>query len=118
MAADMPDANELTIHIMAALAQYERKMISERTKAALARAKANGKQLGNPNLKADNRNRKKRAQEFAERLGPTLQALQRQGMSQRAVVVELNKLGVQTPRGGEWSLIQLQRVLRRLVDAV
>ena len=114
VAADMPHANEFTIHIMAALAQYERKMISERTRVALSRAKANGKKLGNPNLKGDNEKRRKQAQEFAERLGPTLQALQQQGMSQRAIVEEFNKLGVQAPRGGGWSLIQLQRVLSRL----
>ena len=45
---DMPDANEFTIHIFAALAQQERKMISERTKSALASAKARGTQLGTP----------------------------------------------------------------------
>jgi len=117
VAADMPDANELTLHIMAALAQYERKMISDRTRAALARAKANGKKLGNPNLRGDNEKRRKQAQEFAERLKPTLRAFQQQGMSQRAVVVELNNLGVPTPRGGQWSLVQLQRVLGRLADA-
>ncbi len=117
VAADMPDANELTIHIMAALAQYERKMISARTKAALERAKANGKKLGNPNLRADNQKRKKQAQEFAQRLKPTLRAFQQQGKSQRAIVVELNNLGVPTPRGGQWSLVQLQRVLGRLADA-
>src|SRR6476620_9583711 len=49
VAADMPEANELTIGIMAVVAQAERKMISARTKAALAVAKANGKKLGNPN---------------------------------------------------------------------
>ncbi len=117
VAADMPDANELTLHIMAALAQYERKMISDRTRAALARAKANGKKLGNPNLKPDNEKRRIQAQAFAERLRPTLQAFKKQGMPQRAIVAELNTLGVQAPRGGNWSLIQLQRVLGRLADA-
>jgi DNA invertase Pin-like site-specific DNA recombinase len=47
--ADMPDANELTIHIFASLAQHERKVISERTRRALQAAKARGQQLGNPN---------------------------------------------------------------------
>jgi len=49
MAADMPEANELTVHIMAAVAQAERKAISKRTKEALAAAKARGRKLGNPN---------------------------------------------------------------------
>jgi DNA invertase Pin-like site-specific DNA recombinase len=114
VAADMPDANELTIHIMAALAQYERKMISERTKAALARAKANGKRLGNPNLTPDNERRRREARVFAERLRPTLEAFREQGMSQRSIVAELNNLRVQAPKGGRWSLLQLQRVLGRL----
>src|SRR6476661_7365355 len=48
VAADMPEANELTIHIMAAMAQAERKAISKRTKDALAAAKARGQKLGNP----------------------------------------------------------------------
>jgi DNA invertase Pin-like site-specific DNA recombinase len=44
----MPTANRLTVHIHTAVAEHERKMISARTKAALAQAKARGKQLGNP----------------------------------------------------------------------
>jgi DNA invertase Pin-like site-specific DNA recombinase len=48
VAVDMPTSNRLTIHILAAVAEHEREMISARTKAALAQAKARGKQLGNP----------------------------------------------------------------------
>src|SRR5262245_3881214 len=48
IAADMPEANELIVGIMAVVAQAERRMISERTKAALAAAKAQGKRVGNP----------------------------------------------------------------------
>jgi DNA invertase Pin-like site-specific DNA recombinase len=49
-AVDNPHANKLTVHILAAVAQHEREMISERTIAALQAAKARGVRLGNPNL--------------------------------------------------------------------
>src|SRR5213080_3501248 len=48
VAVDMPEANKLTVHILAAVAEHEREMISERTKAALKAAKARGTRLGNP----------------------------------------------------------------------
>ena len=48
VAADMPEANEMVVGIMALVAQAERRMISERTKAALQAAKARGVRLGNP----------------------------------------------------------------------
>lgn len=114
VAADMPDANELTIHIMAAMAQHERKMISERTKAALKAAKQRGVKLGNPNLKNDNDKKRVVANEFAKRLKPTINAYLKAGLSQRMIVDELNRLATPTPRGGSWSLVQLQRVIKRI----
>ena len=112
--ADMPEANELTLHIIAAVAQYEARMISERTKAALAAAKARGVKLGNPNLHLNNDKAKEQAQTFADKLKDTLAGWKAQGLTQREMVAQLNTLGVPTARGGIWSLVQLQRVLARM----
>jgi len=111
--ADMPEANELTLHIIAAVAQYEARMISERTKAALQAAKARGVKLGNPNLHLNNDKAKAQAQLFADKLKDTLAGWKAQGLTQRAMVAQLNTLGVPTARGSMWSLVQLQRVLNR-----
>jgi len=112
--ADMPEANTLTIHLLSAVAEYERELISKRTKEALAAAKKRGVKLGNPKLKADNTKRKQRAQEFAEGLRATLEAYKAIGMSQRSICDELNHVGITAVRGGEWSLMQVQRVVVRL----
>ncbi|MCR4346507.1 MAG: recombinase family protein [Sulfuricaulis sp.] len=114
VAADLPFADKFMLHIHAVFAEHERDRISERTKAALAAAKARGKKLGNPNLRIDNKKRRQQAVQFAKTLRPTLRAFLAQGMSQRRVVDELNALKVQAPRGGSWKLVQLQRVLKRL----
>jgi len=90
VAADMPEANEVTIHIMAAIAQAERKAISRRTKEALQAAKARGKKLGNPNgaaalLRAGKGNAagvasvKAQAQDYAQQMKPVVEHLQAQG---------------------------------------
>lgn len=113
-AADMPQADKTMVHIMAVLAEWERDRISERTKAALQAARARGVRLGNPNLRADNAARSEAAKGRAEALRKTLRGFQKQGLSQRQMVEELNRSGVPAARGGAWSLMQLQRVLSRL----
>ncbi len=117
--ADMPEADELTIGFLAVMAQRERRLIRERTKAALAAAKARGKKIGNPmGAKAFGPNagkgsleaRRAKAADFVARVGSTVSALRAQGMSFRAVAAELNAMGVQARRGGQWSPNAVKRV--------
>lgn len=111
---DMPEANETMIQFMAIFAQHERKMISQRTKEGLQAAKARGKVLGNPNLTLNNNKFVQESMVFAEGLRTTLTGFKKQGLSQRAMVEELNKTGVKTMRSKQWHLLQLQNVLKRL----
>jgi DNA invertase Pin-like site-specific DNA recombinase len=117
VACDLVDANELTIHIMAAFAEHEAKRISERTKDALRAAKARGAVLGAAgptNLKPNVEARQQAADEFAGSLSRVIAGFKAAGMTQRSMVDELNALGIKTARGGAWTLIQLQRLLARL----
>jgi DNA invertase Pin-like site-specific DNA recombinase len=117
VACDLPEANELTLHIMAAFAEHEAKRIGERTRDALARAKARGVRLGRfgrENLATSIAERQRLAAAFAERLRGQIAGFRLRGLSQREMVAELNALGIRAPRGGGWALKQLQRVLSRL----
>ena len=117
IALDIPEANNLTIHVMAAFAEHEAKRISERTKAALAAVKARGKRLGvagPTNLKRNIEERQQRADAFAEKLRPVLNGFTADGLTKEQQVARLNELGIATPRGRQWSRMQLHRVLKRL----
>lgn len=117
VACDMPEANDLTIHIMAAFAEHEAKRISERTKDALRAAKARGKRLGvagAANLRPNIQMRQADADSFAQKLHGQLEGFRLRGLSQRQMLAELNSLGIRTVKGNNWSLIQLQRVIKRL----
>jgi DNA invertase Pin-like site-specific DNA recombinase len=117
VACDMPEANDLTIHIMAAFAEHEAKRISERTKDALRVAKLRGKRLGvagAANLKPNIERRQCAADDFAAKLRGQIDGFKLRGLSQRQMVAELNSLGIRTARGSEWSLVQLQRITKRL----
>jgi DNA invertase Pin-like site-specific DNA recombinase len=117
VAVDNPHANKLTIHILAAVAQHEREMISERTKAALAAAKARGRVLGNPRL-ADAARRgvasiKANARQFAANVLPIIEEIERAGVtSHNAIAAKLNERSVPTARGGRWTHMQVAAVLR------
>jgi len=124
--ADLPDVcpktdeGRMLLINMANFAEYEGRRISTRTKAALAVAKAKGRKLGTSgpsNLRPNIEARQAAADAFASNLGTVLEGFKVQGLSQRKQVEELNKLGVKTSKGSEWSLIQLQRVLARLPAA-
>ena len=119
VAADMPEANELVVGIMAVVAQAERKMISSRTRAALAAAKARGVQLGTPGNLANHevgrlngRTRQAaRARERAVDLAPVIADAQAAGaVSLREIAAALNQRGIPAARGGVWSAAQVRRV--------
>ena len=114
---DMPEANELTLHVMAAFAEHEAKRISERTKAALAVAKERGVKLGTAgadNLQPNIELRKQKARDFAKSLHGVFEGFRLRGLTQRHMVTELNSLQIRTTRGGSWSLVQVQRVINSL----
>lgn len=116
-ACDMPEASELTIHILAAVAEHEAKRISQRTKDALAAARARGVVLGvagPSNLRANIEARQAKAEAFARQVAGLFQGFQARGISQRRMVAELNLLEFKATRGGTWSLSQVQAVLKRL----
>lgn len=120
IAVDNPEATELTVHILAAVAQAERKAISDRTRAALQAAKARGTPLGNPNGAAALRRaavsgpqaRRATAQAHAERLRALLTPMR--GMTLRAIADALNEANVATPKGKRWYANSVRTVLNRL----
>jgi len=114
-AVDLPQANKLTVHIMAAMAEYEAGAISARTKAG-------GKKLGgyrwDIQMVASKGNaesarvRAVRASKHARDLMPLIQTIQAEGnTSLRQIASVLNERKIPTARGGEWSAVQVQRIL-------
>jgi putative DNA-invertase from lambdoid prophage Rac len=105
---------KLLITAFSIAAEVERDLISQRTRNGLARVKAEGKKLGNPHLNSLNKNQSLRADEFAENLRPILEGFVMRGMTQRAIVDELNRQSIPTRQGATWHLPQLQLTLKRL----
>ncbi len=126
LAADMPEANDLTVGIMALVAQQEREAIARRTKEALAAAKARGMKLGNPNGAAALRRAGKggaalrttvsaNADRHARALEPVLADIRAAGhRSLRAIAAELNTRAMLTRRGGRWHVSNVKNLLARL----
>jgi DNA invertase Pin-like site-specific DNA recombinase len=121
-AADMPNANRLTVGIMAMVAEEERRAISERTKAALAAATARGVKLGGriENLKNADLGRERgaavRREKAASRtadLLPVIDIIRAEGVtSATGIAKALNARGIPATRGGQWQAVQVQRILR------
>jgi DNA invertase Pin-like site-specific DNA recombinase len=113
------DADPFMLHLYAALAEKERRLISERTKAALAVKKANGGRLGNPtNIElAGSRGRQalvSSADEFAGSLLPLINAIQNTGvMTLEAITRALNDRGVRPARGTRWYASSVANLLSR-----
>jgi DNA invertase Pin-like site-specific DNA recombinase len=121
--ADMPEANRLTIGLLAVVAQHEREMISQRTKDALAAAKARGVKLGgirpnhrDPDPAIGTAAAARYAATFAARVSPLVNELQASGMSLGKIAAELTERGVQTQRGGAWTAASVRNVLLRYQD--
>lgn len=121
--ADLPDVSPSTdegrmiLVSMANFAEFEGRRIGTRTRAALAAAKARGVRLGEmgpANLKRCLEERTDAANANAQKLATLITGLKSQGLSQRGIVTQLNAVGITAPGGGKWSLVQVQRLLKRL----
>jgi len=114
--ADMPNATDFQLHIFAALAQEERRMISERTRNALAEAKRRGTPLGRNGavLAAQHR---QRAVDHALSLAPIVIPLIEQSRSYSAIARHLNTLGIPTRKGGRFYAETAKNVVRRLMES-
>ena len=126
LACDMPEAHDLTVGIMALVAQQEREAISRRTKEALAAAKMRGVKLGNPNGAAALKRAGKggvalrqavsrNAHEVATGLAPVVEELRRDGVTTlRGMAEALNERGMLTRRRGRWQVSNVRNLLRRM----
>ena len=133
VAVDMPDANRLTVHILAAGAEHEREMISQRTKAALQAAKARGRKLGNPRKRDSigkdgkpkmgrarageiGRQRlREKADQHASKILTVIEGIkERQGKATlQSIADALNDMRIPTARGGAWFPTTVNNILRR-----
>ena len=128
IAVDLPEANELTVHILASMAEYEARCISERTKAALAAAKARGTVLGGRKVSpakwdaiaargrvAGTLERSRAAASWARDVMPVVEDIQPGGAtSLREIAAGLNERGIEARRGGEWTAVQVARLLAKV----
>lgn len=122
-AVDFPQANRLTVHILAAVAEHEAAAISARTRAALAAAKARGTKLGGSRpgglgtdaQRATGRQksiqvRQAQAAARASDMAPLIHEIRAKGASLRRIAAELNAKGIPAPRGGLWTAASVSRL--------
>jgi DNA invertase Pin-like site-specific DNA recombinase len=113
------DADPFMLHLYAALAEKERRLISERTKAALASPKTTGMRLGNPTNTAEaaamgRQISVREADRFAQTVLPIIESIQRSGItSLRGLAIALNNRGVRTARNGRWQVSNVRNILAR-----
>jgi transposase-like protein len=117
VAADNPHANKLMVHLLAAFAEHEREQISQRTKDALAAAKARGIRLGRNGADRLAPAYRAEAVERARQLAPLLTELKGAGMSARRMAAELTTHGIATPSGGRWHAQTVLRMIDRAGSA-
>ena len=114
IACDAPFANKLMVHVLSAVAEFERELISERTKAALAAAKARGVKLGTYGAVLGARKRIE-ADRFAETVRPAFIAARDAGCtSLREYAAHLSATNTPTPNGGRWYASNISLLLCRL----
>jgi DNA invertase Pin-like site-specific DNA recombinase len=115
--ADFPTANKLTIHIIAAVAEHEAEMISARTRAGLAAAKARGVALGiTMDMEKSDKGRITQihiADRNAVKVRATIDGLVSAGLSLRKIAGQLNDMGVHTPRKSQWTAQAVKNALAR-----
>jgi DNA invertase Pin-like site-specific DNA recombinase len=116
IAVDNPNANRLMLHLLAAFAEHEREQISQRTKDALAAAKARGVKLGKHSIILSQQNHD-RAMDFALSLQPVLDAIRSEGYTTtRSICEQLNLRGVPTYGGSgrKWHIGTTHKLLQRV----
>jgi len=118
------DADPFMLHLYAALAEKERRLISERTRSALAQRKARGARLGNPRnareAAALGRSvQTEEAERFAANVLPVILSIQSAGIAgMAAIAIALNNRGVRTARGGRWHVSTVANLLARSIQSV
>ena len=114
VACDMPQANELTLHIMAAMAQHERRAIGIRTSEAMQAAKARGATFGSPRIEVAREVSSQGARRIREQVLPLVVSMRDEGATLRKIADELNRRGIKGHHGGHWHAASVRQVLQRV----